>query len=414
MLNAPEGFDPAFAFNDGRPLAIGFSGGGDSLALLTLLRAAAPQRRFLAVVVDHGLRAGSAADAARAADQARALGAEACVAPALWNGTPHRAHASARRARHLALITAATAFGADTIALGHTLDDQLETLLIRSDAKSGRRGMAGMRPKAPSPIWPEGRGLTLVRPLLAARRANLRAWLKDEGLGWFDDPANDDPAFARTAARQTVSGYSASEAAAWIANATEIAAENDAIDREVARRLDIGPDWAGRFAIERDRLAAWDREVRLRALEVLTVAASGRERPPDAERLDGLDRALLQRTDTAKTLGGCLVRIGGRLCFQRDPGTLVGRDGRLALAPRSLSAAPVVWDGRIEASAGTDGIVIVPRGRPPDKAEPEIRVGAVAWQLDEATAEGFVAARPLGQMRVRRLLGAGESAITPA
>lgn len=183
------------------PLALGLSGGGDSLALLALTRRRAPDRPLIAIVIDHALRPGSAEDAARACAMARDLGAEPVVRRLVWTGAPPRSQAAARIARYRAFAEEMRARGASTLLLGHTADDQLETILLRADAASGPYGCAGMAVRAPLPLWPEGRGLRVERPLLGTRRADLRDWLKGEGLAWIDDPANADPRFARVRAR---------------------------------------------------------------------------------------------------------------------------------------------------------------------------------------------------------------------
>jgi tRNA(Ile)-lysidine synthase len=127
--------------------------------------------RFLALVVDHGLRAGSAADAARARDFAEALGVRAEVLTIAWAEGAKRAQAHARVARYDLLCARARQIEAQVIVVGHTADDQIETVFMRAGAQSSWRGLAGMSALAPAPVWPQGRGLWIARPLLGARRA---------------------------------------------------------------------------------------------------------------------------------------------------------------------------------------------------------------------------------------------------
>ena len=95
------------------------------------------------------------------------------------------------------------AAGARVLILGHTADDVTESTLIRRSTPSHGR----MSEWSPSPVWPEGRGVFLLSPLLRSRGTDLRAWLGRQGLDWLDDPANADPRFARTRARaELVSG----------------------------------------------------------------------------------------------------------------------------------------------------------------------------------------------------------------
>ena len=170
-------------------LAVAVSGGADSLALLAAAvhEADGPVR---ALVVDHQLQPGSAATAAVAADLARGLGAQAQVLTVRVVGSGG-VEAAARRARYLALRTAAAGV---PVLLGHTLDDQAETVLLGLGRGSGPRSLAGMRP------WDEPWG----RPLLGVRRATTHAACTALGLQPHHDPHNDDPAFTRVRLRQEV------------------------------------------------------------------------------------------------------------------------------------------------------------------------------------------------------------------
>ncbi|HEU5322123.1 MAG TPA: tRNA lysidine(34) synthetase TilS, partial [Methylomirabilota bacterium] len=175
----------------GETVLVGVSGGPDSVALLHALLALAPAWRLALHVlhVDHGLRP----DSARDADVVRALGARLGVAVdvAAVRVGPGSVEAAARAARHAALEAAADRLGAHRIALGHTADDQAETVLMRLLAGTGVRGLAGIPPC-------RGR---LVRPLLDVRRAEVLQALEAAGLPWVEDPSNDDPTFFRNRVR---------------------------------------------------------------------------------------------------------------------------------------------------------------------------------------------------------------------
>ena len=144
-------------------MLIGFSGGGDSTALLQAACEAASKtgKACLAGVIDHGLRDGSAADAATAAAVARSLGAEPVIVTlsGLAGG-----QANARLARHVALCAIARQAGAGAILLGHTEDDLAETVLMRLAGGAGPRGLAAMGGVDWSPLWPQGRGQRAGRP----------------------------------------------------------------------------------------------------------------------------------------------------------------------------------------------------------------------------------------------------------
>jgi tRNA(Ile)-lysidine synthase len=170
----------------GDGVAVAVSGGADSLALLHALRTLAGPRRWrLAVVtVDHGMRPGSAADAAFVADHAKALGLPARVCTLvpgdLARHRPAGPEGAARAARYEALWPAADELGCPWLATGHTLDDQAETVLLQLLRGAGPDGLAAMAVRA-------GR---LLRPLLGVRRAETRACCAAAGLAWREDPTN--------------------------------------------------------------------------------------------------------------------------------------------------------------------------------------------------------------------------------
>jgi tRNA(Ile)-lysidine synthase len=182
----------------GDGVAVAVSGGADSLALLHALRALAGPRgwRLAVVTVDHGLRPGSAADAAFVADHAKALGLPALVRTLGPDDlAPHRQagpEGAARAARYGALWPAADELGCAWLATGHTLDDQAETVLLQLLRGAGPDGLAGMAVRA-------GR---LLRPLLRARRAETRACCAAIGLAWREDPTNAGDGPLRNRVRQ--------------------------------------------------------------------------------------------------------------------------------------------------------------------------------------------------------------------
>ena len=171
---------------DGDGVAVAVSGGADSLALLHALRVLAGPRRWRLVVltVDHGLRPGSAADAAFVADHAKSLGLPGRVLTLTSRDlSAHQAagpEGAARAARYGALWPAADELGCRWLATGHTLDDQAETVLLQLLRGTGPDGLAGM------PV----RSGRLLRPLLAVRRSETRACCTATGLAWREDPTN--------------------------------------------------------------------------------------------------------------------------------------------------------------------------------------------------------------------------------
>lgn len=169
------------------------SGGQDSLALAAALAFVAPRAglRAGAVTVDHGLQEGSAPRALAIASTLRDLGLHPVRVATVTVAGPGGLEAAARDARYAALSAAATELGAVAVLLGHTLDDQAETVLLGLARGSGPRSLAGMPPR---------RGL-FVRPLLGVRRSVTASACAALGLDPWSDPHNADRRFARVRVR---------------------------------------------------------------------------------------------------------------------------------------------------------------------------------------------------------------------
>jgi tRNA(Ile)-lysidine synthase len=172
------------------------SGGADSLALAAAAAFVAPRLGLRAggVTVDHGLQPGSAERAGEVTATLSALGLDPVQSVAVTvppPGTAAGPEAAARRARYAALDVAAEKHGAVAVLLGHTLDDQAETVLLGLARGSGSRSLAGM---------PARRGL-YRRPLLTVRRASTGAVCAELGLVPWQDPHNRDSRFARARVR---------------------------------------------------------------------------------------------------------------------------------------------------------------------------------------------------------------------
>jgi tRNA(Ile)-lysidine synthase len=174
------------------PVLVACSGGADSLALAAAVAFEAPRAGVPAgaVTVDHGLQVGSAERAERTAGLLRHLGLAPVTVVRVDVGRDGGPEAAARTARYDALRTAAVQQRA-RIALGHTLDDQAETVLLGLGRGSGPRSVAGMVADSP-PFW---------RPLLGIRRSTTRAACAALELPVWDDPWNTDPAYTRVRLR---------------------------------------------------------------------------------------------------------------------------------------------------------------------------------------------------------------------
>lgn len=176
----------------GDAVTVACSGGADSLALAAAVAFEAPRAGLVAgaVTVDHGLQPGSEQRADEVADVLRGLALDPVTVATVTVDGPGGPEAAARAARYTALEGVQSARGG-WVALGHTLDDQAETVLLGLGRGSGPRSLAGMS-QARFP-W--------LRPLLPVRRRTARAACVAEGLPVWDDPHNDDPAYTRVRVR---------------------------------------------------------------------------------------------------------------------------------------------------------------------------------------------------------------------
>ena len=312
------------------PLAVALSGGGDSVAL-TLMAAAwagAHGRRLLVLNVDHGLRPESAAWAVACGALATRLGAD-FRALAWTGGKPAQGlPAAARAARHGLLADAARAAGASVILMGHTADDLAEAAAMRAEGSS----TPDPREWAPSPVWPQGRGVFLLRPLLGVRRADLRAWLRARGEAWIEDPANADPRFARARARIALGGA--------LAEDTCPAAGPDLAPLAGQAREATG------LVLPREALRQAPADAARAFVGIAALCAAGTARPPRGDRLARLTEALIADAPVVATLAGARIEADAeRILWLREAAEMARHGGRdLLLHP----GEPGVWDGRYE------------------------------------------------------------------
>ncbi len=277
----------------GSTVLVACSGGADSLALLaaTGFEARRNALRVVGLTIDHGLQPGSAGRATAVVGQMRRLGAEEARAVRVRvDPAGLGVEAAARVARYDALQAAAAEHGADLVLLGHTRDDQAESVLLGLTRGSGGRSLAGMPPV---------RGL-FHRPLLELTREQTEEACRAEGIEFWSDPHNTDPRFTRSRIRHRVLPVLEQElgpgvAAALARTAEMVRADTDALDRIAAdwfaahRRLEPGPAGAAddeaapvgsgpanaapRVALEVEALGELDAAVRLRVLRLAAVEA---------------------------------------------------------------------------------------------------------------------------------------------
>jgi tRNA(Ile)-lysidine synthase len=299
------------------------SGGADSLALAAALAFEAPRLglRCGGVTIDHGLQDGSAERARKVTTVLTALGLEPVLSVRVSPSGPGGPEAAARAARYEALDDTAARTGAASVLLGHTLDDQAETVLLGLARGSGARSLAGMAAR-------HGRYL---RPLLAVRRAQTTAACAALRLEPWDDPHNRDPAYARARVRHQAMPALAAALGPGIAEALarsawQLRADADVLD--ALAQAELERIQGGDGTLDADGLAGLPAAIRTRVLRAAAAAAGCPAGSLTARHVASLDALVTgwhgQRwTDLPGGIRG--LRRCGKLIFTAGPRTGAGQ-----------------------------------------------------------------------------------------
>ena len=310
-------------------VAVAFSGGRDSVALLHLLVKLRDEWKLdlIAVHLDHRMREGSGADADWVMGVCRAWGVALVAACAT---KPIRSEADGRRARYALLRRVARAFQVDAVATAHHRDDQAETVLMRIARGTGVRGLRGIAAR-------RGR---LVRPLLAFDRAAIDDYLAREKLTWREDPTNRDPKYQRNRVRAELLpalGPAVASALAAVAdNARALESSFSApVDELVAGAVTPVP---GGFLIARDPVLGYDPAARARLVRALCRRLG--VVPTRAATNAAVE--LIERGES-----GSGVDLGGGVRLERGMAELrLGRPGARRAADESLAIGTDEGSGR--------------------------------------------------------------------
>jgi tRNA(Ile)-lysidine synthase len=300
----------------GDVVLVACSGGADSLALLAATAFEAPKQglRVVGATVDHGLQEGSAEHAARVVEQMAALGADetasARVHVAADSG--RGPEAAAREARYAVLEQMAEHFGAAAVLLGHTLDDQAETVLLGLTRGSGGRSLAGMRRSFDR----------YRRPLLDVSRDDTVTACQVEGIDVWDDPHNADPAYARVRVRTRVLPLLEEElgpgvAATLARTADQLRADSELLDELAAAAY---AEVASPDGLPVPALAALAPALRTRVLRLAALDAGATDAELFHVHVVALDRLVASR------VGGQEAQLPGHVTAYLSSG---GDDGRL-------------------------------------------------------------------------------------
>jgi tRNA(Ile)-lysidine synthase len=250
----------------GDTVVVACSGGADSLALLaaTVFEGREPALRVIGATVDHGLQEGSGEQALRVVEQMAGLGVDETVSARITvEGGGLGPEAAAREARYAVLDQIGERFGAAAVLLGHTRDDQAETVLLGLTRGSGGRSIAGMR----------RRFERYRRPLLDVSRADTVTACQVEGIEFWDDPHNADPAYTRTRVRQRVLPMLEDELGPGVAQTLARTADQLRIDMEHLDDLadEVVADLPDPVPL--DALSALPTAVRRRVLRLVALRA---------------------------------------------------------------------------------------------------------------------------------------------
>jgi tRNA(Ile)-lysidine synthase len=296
------------------PVLVACSGGADSLALLAaaVFEARDQPWSVVGVTVDHGLHAASAEVATLVVGQMASLGADETASIRVSvNADGKGPESAARHARYAVLEEIADRYGSRTVLLGHTLDDQAETVLLGLTRGSGGRSLAGMR---------RSFGV-FSRPLLDLTRAQTERACRAQDIVWWSDPANDDPQYTRTRVRHTVLPVLESELGPGVAAALARTADLLRADVEHLDELAESAYAALPEPIPVEMLRSLATAVRTRVLRLAALRAGARDAELFHEHVKALDALL---TDWH---GQGAVDLPGHVRGVRRDATLVFEQG---------------------------------------------------------------------------------------
>jgi tRNA(Ile)-lysidine synthase len=324
-------------------IAVGVSGGGDSLALALLLKHWAEARggEVLALTVDHGLRAGSAAEAASAGKLLARHGIRHKILD--WQGQKPLTHIQerARLARYGLLQAACRAENIPLLAVAHNAEDQIETFWMRLAKGSGLDGLTAMAPRRAL-----GAGLVLLRPLLAFTRAELRQVCSGFGVDWLEDPSNAGEQFLRVKLRQFESllaeeGLTPQRLSLVL---HKLGAARDALQGAVEGLLQQAAQFhdAGYAVLGRGAWLSAPAELQRRSLAHLLQTVAPQPYGAGFEALEAARAEMAAAEFKGRTLHGCEI-------FAKRDAFLISREAHTA-APPGLIAEGMVWDGRFQVS----------------------------------------------------------------
>lgn len=361
-------------------LGVAVSGGGDSIALMHLLADWSKGRRIMVATVDHGLRPGSAAEAQTVHRAATALGLHHTTLRWQRDNAEGNLMAQARDARLRLLSGWALRHDLPAVALGHTRDDQAETLMMRLARGSGIDGLSGMAERR------QAFDVTWLRPMLGVGRQDLRDWLVARQIDWIDDPSNENEDFDRVRIRKAIAAMGL-DAQALARAADHIRDARSALSHYAAKSADSATARNGALTLPRDAFRDAPPEIGRRLLIAGCRWITGADYPP---RRATVQHALAAISAGSRvTLDGAIITPSGdRLRLAREP----------AASLRSDPSPGPLWDNRWRITGLAPGQVIAAIGTAP---LPDLDWRSSGLPRDEAAAspgiwqDGRLQAAPL-------------------
>ncbi|MEX2425191.1 MAG: tRNA lysidine(34) synthetase TilS [Thermomicrobiaceae bacterium] len=354
-----------------RPLVVGISGGVDSQVLTHALVNAVDESgpELVPVHIDHGLRPESSRDAERVKSICDGWGLSCQVVQvdvAAWSRELGQGQESAaRHARYAALAQVAIDASTDTLVTGHTLNDQIETVMLRLISGTGLEGLSGMkelsrRPVPLAPDLPALKRFVIYRPLLKLSREEIEAYAREAGIAPIEDETNASMAYRRNAIRHTVipdiqaiepaAGEAIARTAALLQDDARFIA--DAVEKTFA---EVAAERAGLWMLERQQFGGLHPAIQRRVLYRIIEPLLGQGTRLSQERIDALRSAAIEGQP------GKVIELAedviGYVDYER---VAIGRSATLEDQLRGLSWAPLVPPGTV---IDLDGDVDVPLTR---------------------------------------------------
>lgn len=370
-------------------IGIAVSGGGDSVALMHLLKDCFGDDpvELMVATVDHGLRRESRQEAETVAQMAQGLGLRHEILT--WEQGPRATgnlQDQARRARYDLLVSWARRNGIPVLALGHTADDQAETVIMRLMRASGVTGLAGIPQRRTED------GVSLLRPLLGLRRAALRDYLRAANLDWIEDPSNEDDSFDRIKIRKALTVL---EELGLTVPALATVAQNMGKAQKALgwytflSARDIVRVEAGAVVFELRKFRTLPDEISHRLMQQALLWVSGGQYPPRRQPM--IEAVAIAQRGGSTTLAGC------RILSLRDR-VWICREATKVQQERCEPGE--IWDqrwrvfgGKLEACevrpVGEDGLKLCPDWRSTGYPAPVLEVTPALWR------DGVLLAAPL-------------------